>query len=490
MNKAKWYENTVFYEIYVPSFCDSNGDGIGDLQGVTLKIPYLRELGIRGIWLTPFYSSPKIDNGYDISDYRNVDCSYGTLGDFDELLKEAHRAGIRVIIDMVLNHTSDKHPWFQESRKDISNQYRDYYLWEKKIPNNWESFFDGSAWEYDAGTDMYYYHAFSREQVCLNWSCEQVRQECLDILKFWLERGVDGFRLDVINFLKTDRSAFCRDNPVENGVMQHVYDKNQRGIYEAIQLISSVVHSYPDKYLLGEIGEDDLYHIHSYIGERLLDSAFQFNLGSMKTLDIAYLVDQVKRMEEEKLYPTLFFSSHDMRRHFNRLCDRDIVKAKLLAAFLLTAKGIPFLYQGEEMPMADVIVEYPEDLKDIQGKYAYEKMRKEGEEKALLYAKERSRDYSRGMIDWRMENNKSENSLLSLYCRLLEIRNEHTALSMGNYGEIHFSEGRLYYQRVNEQEKIGVYLNFEGNEMEESHTEVILEIRDDNGKLRGLIGYE
>lgn len=495
MSRTKWYENTVFYEIYVPSFCDSNGDGIGDLQGVTLKIPYLRELGIRGIWLTPFYPSPKIDNGYDISDYRNVDCSYGTLGDFDELLKEAHRAGIRVIIDMVLNHTSDKHPWFQESRKDIGNRYRDYYLWEKEIPNNWESFFDGSAWEYDTRTDMYYYHAFSREQVCLNWACERVRQECLDILRFWLDRGVDGFRLDVINFLKTDRSAFCQNNPIEDGVMRHVYDKNQKGIYEAIQLISSVVHSYPDKYLLGEIGEDDLYQIRSYIGEGLLDSAFQFNLGSVETLDVAYLVEQIGRMEGEKLYPTLFFSSHDMRRHFDRLCGKDIVKAKLLAAFLLTAKGIPFLYQGEEMPMADVIVERPEDLKDVQGKYAYEKMKKEGEEKALLYAKERSRDYSRGMVDWQMVGNQSENSLLSLYRKLLKIRSEHPALSMGNYGEVCFSEGRLYYQRVNGQEKIGIYLDFEGNkfegnEMEGSHADVILEIRDENRKIRGLLKFE
>lgn len=286
MERTRWYEKTVFYEIYVPSFCDGNGDGIGDLKGVISKIPYLRQLGISGIWLTPFYPSPKADNGYDISDYRDVDPDYGTLEDFDMLLHRAHEAGIRVIIDMVLNHTSHLHPWFGESRSSARSPYRDYYLWEKEIPNNWESFFDGSAWTYDESAGLYYYHAFSREQVCLNWSSGQVWRECRDILRFWLDRGVDGFRLDVINFLKTDRTALKMDNPVENGGTRHVYDKNQKGIYEAVGKISEAVHAYSHKYLLGEIGEEDLYLIKSYVGPGLLDSAFQFNLGSMEKLDI------------------------------------------------------------------------------------------------------------------------------------------------------------------------------------------------------------
>lgn len=492
MKKTKWYEKTVFYEIYVPSFCDGNGDGIGDLRGVISRIPYLRQLGIKGIWLTPFYPSPKADNGYDISDYRNVDSAYGTLQDFDKLLQEAHHAGIKVIIDIVLNHTSNCHSWFLESRKSACNPYRDYYLWEKEVPNNWESFFDGSAWEFDAGTEMYYYHAFSKEQVCLNWTCKQVRRECMDILKFWLERGVDGFRLDVINYLKTDRGAFLRDNPLEKGVVQHIYDKNQNGIYEVIGMISDVVHGYPDKYLLGEIGEDDLYQIRSYIGKGLLDSAFQFNLGSMERLDVAYMADQITKMEAENLYPTLFFSSHDMRRHFNRLCGQDMVKAKLLAVFLLTAKGIPFLYQGEEIPMADVTVDDPKDLKDVQGRYGYEKKLKEGEneEKAFLYARERTRDYSRGMVDWRKAQEQGEDSLLYVYRKLLEIRNEHPALYMGDYGRIESHGGRLYYQRVWEQEKIGVYLNFAEDDKDIALTDIIYEVQDGSGKMRGCLRYE
>lgn len=491
MKRSRWYENTVFYEIYVPSFCDSNGDGIGDLKGVISRIPYLQQLGISGIWLTPFYPSPKADNGYDISDYRNVDPVYGTLEDFDLLLQTAHAAGIRVIIDMVLNHTSDLHPWFRESRSSAHNPYREYYLWEKEIPGNWESFFDGSAWAYDSSAGMYYYHAFSQNQVCLNWSLEEVRQECEEILRFWLERGVDGFRLDVINFLKTDRHAVSRDNPVENGVMRHVYDKNQKGIYEALRRISGVVHRYPDKYLLGEIGEDDLYLIKSYVGKGLLDSAFQFNLGSMEKLDVAYLTEQIKRMEEEKVYPTLFFSSHDMRRHFNRLCDADLIKAKLLAVFLLTARGIPFLYQGEEIPMQDVPVDSPEDLKDIQGRYGYEKKLREGEdeEAAFRYAKERARDYSRGMIDWSKAREDGD-GLLQVYRRLLQIRREHPSLYRGDYGEIGLREGLLSYQRIWDREKIGVYLHFGEGDVDVPYTNVIYEVRDAGGKIKGLLRYE
>lgn len=490
MKRSSWYENTVFYEIYVPSFCDGNGDGTGDLKGVISRIPYLRRLGISGIWLTPFYPSPRVDNGYDISDYRDVDPAFGTLADFDMLLQKAHQAGIRVILDMVLNHTSDHHPWFRESRSSAHSPYRDYYLWEKEIPCNWESFFDGNAWEYDDTAGMYYYHAFSKKQVCLNWSCLQVRRECAEILRFWLDRGVDGFRLDVINFLKTDRSAFGFDNPVENGVMRHIYDKNQKGIYDAIKEISNVVHAYPGKYLLGEIGEDDLYLIKSYVGEGLLDSAFQFNLGSMEKLDVAHVAEQLRRMEAEGVYPTLFFSSHDMRRHFNRLCGKDLVKAELLAVFLLTAKGIPFLYQGEEIPMEDLPVESPRDLRDIQGRYGYEKKlaEGEGEEAAFLYARERSRDYARGMVDW--EREKYEDSLVCAYRKLLDIRKSHLSLCMGEYGEIRQQGGLLYYQRIWEKEKIGVYLCFGEGSLTVPYTDVLYEVKDEKGRIRGILRYE
>lgn len=252
-----WYQHTVFYEIYVPSFCDSNGDGIGDLQGIVSKIPYLAQLGIKGIWLTPFYPSPRVDNGYDIRDYCNVDQVFGTMEDFKCLLERAHAYGIRVIIDVVINHTSNQHPWFLESKKSKDNPYRDYYIWEEKPRNNWESFFAGSAWEYEQETKEYYYHAFSKEQVCLNYSNPRVKEEIFQVLKFWLDLGVDGFRFDVINFLKVQRTNWP-DNPFDGHKQIHKYDKNQAGILEFIEELKSYVSKWQDKFLLGEIGEDCL----------------------------------------------------------------------------------------------------------------------------------------------------------------------------------------------------------------------------------------
>ncbi|MBD5498084.1 MAG: glucohydrolase [Lachnospiraceae bacterium] len=484
---SKWFENTVFYEIYVPSFCDGNGDGIGDLPGVTSKMDYLKELGVGAIWLTPFYPSPLVDNGYDVSDYFAVHERYGTEADFDRLLEAAHDAGIRVIVDMVLNHTSTSHAWFLKSRED-QEKYRDYYIWREKIPNNWESFFDGGAWEYDENRRMYYYHAFSREQACLNWSNPAILEECKEILRFWLDKGVDGFRLDVINFLKTDKAAFAKDNPCDDGIQKHIYDKNQKGVREAVAGLSAFVHTYPDTFLLGEIGDDDLQTIQSYTGKGLLDAAFNFNLGSMEKWDEAYLAEQVIAMEAAGINPTLFFSSHDMRRHFSRLCGENVEAAKLLALFLLTAKGIPFLYQGEEMPLADVRIESSQDLQDAQGRYAYEKLLLLGktEEEAFGYARERTRDYARGLIDWDLQR---EGGLQELYQSLLTLRREHEALRTGKYGKIAMNGHLLYFERIGRREKIAVTIDFSLTGMISAGyggNPVLLEIKGGNGCM-GLV---
>lgn len=460
---VSWYKEAVFYEIYVPAFCDSNGDGTGDLPGVISRLDYLKELGVNALWLTPFYPSPLVDNGYDISNYLKVDERYGTLTDFDRLLEKAHEAGIRVIVDMVLNHTSSRHEWFEKSRRGEAG-YADYYIWKENVPNNWESFFDGSAWEYDSVRKMYYYHAFSKEQACLNWSNEAVRLECMDILRFWLERGVDGFRLDVINFLKTDLTAFFADNPEKNGEQEHLYDKNQFGCKKAIASIAMLVHSYPDRFLLGEIGEEDLKLISSYTGPGLLDSAFYFNLGSMDEWNEEYLFRQIRLMEDLHAYPTLFFSSHDMRRHFSRLCEERTEKACLIAMFLLTAKGIPFLYQGEELPASDVCLKQLSDIQDVQGRYAYEKMLGEGkdEKQAFVYAKKRTRDYSRGLLDWNVFSEKQvfEGPVFLLYKELLALRREHKALRQGAYGKLTLNGKILSYERITDAEVLLVMLDF------------------------------
>ncbi|WP_268801971.1 alpha-amylase family glycosyl hydrolase [Paenibacillus sp. LC231] len=209
--QMKWWRKTAFYEIYMPSYCDGNGDGVGDFPGITSKLDYLKELGIGGIWLTPFYQSPKIDNGYDISDYYAIDPDYGTMEDFERFIEETHQRGIRVIVDLVLNHTSSAHPWFQESKSSTLSPKRDWYIWkspsDQGIPNNWESFFGGSAWEWDPDTEQYYYHAFAKEQVDLNWANPEVRQAMKDVMGFWLDKGIDGFRLDVSISLKSPANS-------------------------------------------------------------------------------------------------------------------------------------------------------------------------------------------------------------------------------------------------------------------------------------------
>ncbi|MCF8366988.1 MAG: glucohydrolase, partial [Bacteroidales bacterium] len=277
--EKQWWKETVFYEIYMPSFKDSHGDGFSDFKGMTSKLDYLQSLGIKGIWLTPFYQSPKIDNGYDISDYLKVDETYGNPEDFNTFITEAHQRDIKVIIDMVVNHTSTEHRWFQESRKSIDNPYRDYYIW-KDVPNNWESFFGGKAWQYDSLTQQYYYHKFAPEMADLNWQNPKVTEEIQNIFRFWLDSGVDGFRLDVINFLTT--AGITHDNPMdEKGRQIHVYDLDQKGVKQAMKTIYETINEYDNRFVAGEIGSDKIEVLRQYQGKELLDVVFNFNFGSI-----------------------------------------------------------------------------------------------------------------------------------------------------------------------------------------------------------------
>lgn len=399
----KWYEQAVFYEVYVPSFKDGNEDGIGDFKGIISKLSYLKELGVTGIWLTPIFPSPKVDNGYDISDYYQIAPEYGDLSDFKLFLKMAHELGMKVIMDLVLNHTSDQHEWFKEARRSKDNPYRDYYIWRAEIPNNWESFFSGSAWEYDELTDEYYYHAFAKEQVDLNWSNPKVKEEMFKVVEFWLNQGVDGFRLDVINFLKTDESAFLRNNPFnEDGKQIHQYDKDQIKTLAIIQELRQFADQWEDKYLLGEVGSDILEELMPYVGENYLNSVFNFNLGSIPSLKVSEIFREIMKMDEFKLYPTLFFSSHDMSRHMSRLCDHDVELAKVMATLILMLKGIPFLYQGDEIGMHDLVASEIDEMNDIQARLTYQTVLESGKgiEEALNQANESCRDKSRSPIQW------------------------------------------------------------------------------------------
>ena len=458
-----WYQNAVCYEIYVPSFCDSNGDGIGDINGIRSKLPYLKKLGIKGIWLTPFYPSPRVDNGYDISNYKEVDPQFGTLEQLISLFKEAHHLGIRVMIDMVINHTSNQHPWFLESKKSKDNPYRDYYIWEPVVKNNWESFFAGSAWEYDETTNEYYYHAFAKEQVCLNYSNPMVLQEVFDILRYWLKLGVDGFRFDVINFLKMKKNHWP-DNPMEGEKQIHRFDKNQEGILVLIEQIKRFCMKWPDKFLLGEIGEDKLEDMLPYVGTNRLDACFNFNIGSMEHFDLSKLWSELLACERHGIVPTLFFSTHDMKRHISRLCHGNREMAKLLAFLLLTLKGIPFLYQGEEQGVLDFCPKNIDEIQDIQGKLWYNNSVKQGKspEQAFELAYQNTRDFSRKLLAWsEMENN----DIITFYQEIIAFRNEHKALQFGEYEFLELEDDILHYQRRHGEEKMTMLLNFSSIEI-------------------------
>lgn len=402
-----WWDNTVFYQIYMPSFCDGNNDGIGDFVGIRAKLPYLQQLGVGCVWLTPFYPSPKVDQGYDISDYRNIDPDYGTLADFRAFIREAHARGIRVLADVVLNHTSSAHPWFQESRSSRDNPKRDWYIWREPVgggvPNNWESFFGESAWEWDDTTGMYYYHSFAKEQVDLNWANPAVRQAMLEVLDFWMDEGVDGFRMDVINNLTL--TDCLTDNPRDaQGQQIHQYDVNQPGIRDALRQIAAHVKARGEIFLVGEISSDQLDLIRSYADDDLLDTTFNFNLGSLPNFDFPVFRDQLIGMCRRYTglhRPTIFFGSHDMPRFPDRF-GFDEAQARCLFTLLMTFRGYPFLYFGDEIGMQNYQCHTAADGRDIQGLIAYRQAKAAGKPEAecLRLLNEASRDHSRNTMYW------------------------------------------------------------------------------------------
>lgn len=427
-----WWENAVFYEIYIASFADSDGDGIGDINGIREKLPYLKESGMDALWLTPFYPSPKVDNGYDVSDYCGVDPQYGTLAAFDLLVEEAHQLEMRIIIDVVVNHTSTEHPWFIESASGKEHPKRDWYIWQDQ-PNNWESFFCGSAWKYDAATDQYYYHSFAEEQADLNWQNQEVRQAVFDVLQFWLDRGVDGFRFDVINNL-TVSDQFI-DNPVgKDGKQDHRNDVNQPGIKRVLKELNQWIKAVdPSIFTVAEISSDQLSLINSYTEDGLFDTAFHFNLGSMEALDLEKLARDFKEMSQQKKMPTLFFNSHDMSRSWQRLANENRDIYRLLTVFLLINRGIPFLFQGEEQGVGDYLPQQLADIRDIQAKNKYqEELILRGKSHALIMANQVNRDRSRGMLPWLSNQqsgwiglaavNQEAKGILADYQKLIRLR--------------------------------------------------------------------
>ena len=378
-SKPPWWKSAVFYQIYPWSFQDSNGDGIGDLNGIRSRLGYLRggpnvALGIDAIWLSPVYPSPMRDFGYDVSDYVNIDPRFGSLHDFDEFIKEAHGHGLRVIMDLVLNHTSDQHAWFVESRRSRSSPRRDWYCWADgksfgRRPSNWNARFGGSSWTWDPRAGQYYLHSFLKEQPDLNWQNPSVRSAMWDVVRFWLDRGVDGFRLDAINWLGKDMR--WPNNPFRFGLrgytrQHHVHDRDQDIAHEIMRELRTLVSAYPDVVLIGEAAADTPGGPASFYGrgDDELDLVFDFRV--MKSPWHAdsfrrFLTTQVPSIPRGG-WPTIVFSNHDQPRHIDRYGTEGNAEARARAAalLLLTMPGTPFLYYGEEVGMRNVTLRYSE----------------------------------------------------------------------------------------------------------------------------------
>ncbi|MBQ6546352.1 MAG: alpha-glucosidase [Lachnospiraceae bacterium] len=427
MERLPWWKTAVIYEIYCKSFYDSNGDGIGDLPGILEKLPVLRDLGIDAVWFTPVYPSPQVDNGYDVSDYQDIDPAYGTLEDFRRVLGAAHALGIRVIMDQVLNHSSDEHFWFRESRKSKDNPYRNYYIWQPpkeggKEPNNWGGYFregNGSAWQYDEATGEYYLHQYSVKMPDLNWEYEPLRRELYRMLRWWLDMGVDGFRLDIFTRFKKpagfpdtkkapdlllDRNGFIVDKSMCTNVP---------GIHELLHEMHEEVFSrYPSCMTVGEGAGVTAENAYDYIhpDRKEIDTVYHFELAgrskpSMTAADYRRVQRKWEKRMEEGCWESQHFSNHDSARQVSSYGDDGtyrVPSAKTLAALNILAPGTVFLYQGEEIGMVNVSFDRIEDYNDRYTVGDYASMIRNGKspKEALAYLAPRSRDNARTPYQW------------------------------------------------------------------------------------------
>lgn len=515
MNK-KWWKESVVYQIYPRSFMDSNGDGIGDINGITSKLDYLKELGINVIWLSPVYQSPNDDNGYDISDYQAIMEEFGTMEDFDRMLQAAHERGIKIMMDLVVNHTSDEHTWFVESRKSKENPYRDYYIWREgkngEAPNNWGSCFGGSAWEYDQATDMYFLHLFSKKQPDLNWDNEKVRKEVFDMMTWWLSKGVDGFRMDVISMIS--KVPELPDGTKGEGALYGDFGPsviNGPHVHEYLQEMRSRVLSEFDTITVGETSGVTVEEAVKYAAddESELNMVFQFeqndldngehskwNLKKIYLPDLKEILAKWQTRLEGKAWNSLYWNNHDQPRIVSRLGnDREYreVSAKMLATCLHMMKGTPYIYQGEELGMTNVPFASLEEFRDIESINAYHEYTENGiigEEDMLKFLCYKSRDNARTPMQWdnsanagfsearpwikvnpnykeinAQEQLNRDDSVFHYYQKLIAFRKQKEIIVYGNFELLLPEDEDIFmYVRALEKEKLLVICNFSKNE--------------------------
>jgi oligo-1,6-glucosidase len=420
MNKA-WWKESVVYQVYPRSFCDSNGDGVGDLQGVISKLDYLKELGINVIWMSPVYKSPNDDNGYDISNYQDIMDEFGTMADFDQLLAQAHQRGIRIVMDLVVNHTSDEHPWFVESRSSRTNDKRDYYIWREAVdghePNNWGSCFSGSAWQWDEKTGMYYLHFFSKKQPDLNWENPKVRDEVFNMMTWWCDKGIDGFRMDVISMIS--KPEVYADFPTHGGLYGDPMGVcNGHRVHEFLKEMNRRVLSKYDLMTVGETAGVTIDEAKRYAADdgSELSMVFQFEHVGLDSgasdkwckdrINLPRLKENLSKWQTElagAAWNSLYFSNHDQPRMVSRLGDDSPQSAKCIATMLHMMQGTPYVYQGEELGMTNCPFGGIENYRDLESVNAYRELTETGRrqpEELLSCIAYKSRDNARTPMQW------------------------------------------------------------------------------------------
>ncbi|MGN0322464.1 MAG: alpha-glucosidase [Oliverpabstia sp.] len=513
--EKKWWKECVVYQIYPRSFKDSNGDGIGDLNGITEKMDYLQELGVDVIWLSPVYQSPNDDNGYDISDYQAIMEEFGTMEDFDRMLAAAHEHGLKLVMDLVVNHTSDEHPWFVESRKSVDNPYRDYYIWrparEGKEPNNWGSCFSGPAWEYDRETDEYYLHLFSKKQPDLNWDNPRVRQEVFDMMNWWLDKGVDGFRMDVISLI-SKKPDLPDGKAGINGYASFNEPANGPHVHEYLQEMREKVLNRADTITVGECSGVTLEEAKQYASAdgKELNMVFQFehmdvdadgaNKWTDKHMDLREMKEVLTKWQkglENIAWNSLFWENHDQPRSVSRYADDSPeyreMSAKMLATCLHMMQGTPYIYQGEELGMTNAPFKDVSDFRDLDSINAYRELVEEkkvfSHQEMMKYLRKKSRDNARTPFQWddtqqagfttgkpwiMVNPNYKEinaarqledpDSVFHYYQNLIRLRKEHEIVVYGTYELLLPESKEIYmYTRTWKDEKLLVICNFSGD---------------------------
>jgi alpha-glucosidase len=479
----QWWQHAVFYEIYPRSFADNSNNGIGDLNGITAKLDYLKDLGVDAIWLTPCYPSPQVDFGYDVSDYENIDPMYGTLADFDRLASEAKKRNIRIIMDFVMNHTSDQHAWFKESKSSKDNPKRDWYIWRDgkgpgQPPNNWLSTFGGSAWKFDPITGQWYYHFFYPEQPDLNWRNPEVEKAMFGVTSWWYQRGVAGFRLDAVDTLFEDPDL--HDNPVLPGKnqygdpnMQNLYNTKLPELHGVLQRLRQVADKY-DAVLIGETWTKDIEELKQYYGEHRneLQMPMDFLFTRVDKLSAPEFRAQIAGVNSAG-WPVYVLSNHDIVRAYVRYGDgvhNDAI-AKLMAGLYLTLRGTPIMYYGEEIGMTNNDPKRREDVKDPIGRLGWPKEKgRDGERTPMQWNTSANAGFSQAKpwlpvpASYKTHNVATElkepDSILNFYRHVLELRHQDAALRDGEYVALNENDANvLSYLRRYKDEAVLVVLN-------------------------------